>query len=99
MNSGVENWGLTKDLLRHYRIQQTVVSAYHSQANGLVERGHDSIVHCPVKYSKQPDDWVQHLSLALYGGRISVRRSTGYSAFKLVHGRECLLPVELSVMF
>jgi hypothetical protein len=33
-------------------------------------------------------DWVKHL---LWADRISVRRSTGYSAFELVYGRECLL--------
>jgi hypothetical protein len=48
MNGGAENWDLTKDLLQHYRIQQAIVSAYHSQANGLVKRGHNSIVHCPA---------------------------------------------------
>jgi hypothetical protein len=46
---------------------------------------------------REPGDWVKHLSLALWADRISVRRSTGYSAFELVYGRECLLPVELSV--
>ena len=29
--------------------------------------------------------------------RITVRKSTGYSAFELLYGRDCLLPVELSV--
>jgi hypothetical protein len=29
--------------------------------------------------------------------RMSVRRSTGYSAFELVYGRECLLPVQFAV--
>ena len=28
---------------------------------------------------------------------MSVRRSTGYSAFELVYGRECLLPVQISI--
>ena len=34
-----ENLNLTKDLLEHYRIQRTIVSAYHPQANDLVECG------------------------------------------------------------
>ena len=97
MDRGSENLDLTKDLLEHYRIQQTIISAYHPQANGLVERGHDSIVNSLAKYSKQPGDWVKYLSLTLWADRISVRHSTGYSAFELVYGRECLLPVELSV--
>ena len=60
-------------------------------------RGHDSIVNSLAKYSKEPGDWVKFLPLALWADRISVRRSTGCSAFELVHGRECLLRVELSV--
>src|SRR6266516_4537977 len=45
MDGGSENLSLTRDLLEHYRIQQTIISPYHPQANGLVERGHDSIVN------------------------------------------------------
>jgi hypothetical protein len=93
MDRGTENLDLTKDLLEHYRIQQTYVSEYHPQANGLIERGHESIVNSLAKYSREPGDWVKHLSLALWADR----RSTGYSAFELVYGRECLSPVELSV--
>jgi len=33
----------------------------------------------------------------LWADRVSVRRSTGYTAFELVYGRDCLLPVEFSV--
>lgn len=96
MDGGSENMDLTRDLLEHYRIRRTIVSAYHPQANGLVERGHDSIVNSLSKYSKS--NWKQYLPLALWADRVSVRRSTGYSAFELVYGRECLLPVQFSVM-
>jgi len=99
MDGGGENMSLTKDLLEHYRIRRTVVSAYHPQANGLVERGHDSIVNSLSKYcAHRPGDWVQYLSLALWADRVSVRRSTGYSAFELLYGRDCLLPVQFSVL-
>jgi len=99
MDGGSENMSLTKDLLEHYRIRRTVVSAYHPQANGLVERGHDSIVNSLSKYcAHRPGDWVQYLSLALWADRVSVRRSTGYSAFELLYGRDCLLPVQFSVL-
>ena len=33
MDRGMENLDLTKELLEHYNIQQTLVSAYHPQAN------------------------------------------------------------------
>ena len=56
MDRGIENLDLMKDLLEHYRIQQIIISAYHSQANGLVECGYDSIVNSFVKYSMKSGD-------------------------------------------
>ena len=97
MDGGRENLDLTQELLVHYRIQRLDISPYHPQSNGLVERGHDAIINSLAKYSKEPGDWVTHLPLALWADRISVRRSTGYSAFELIYGRECLLPVEFAV--
>ena len=89
---------MTKDLLEDYRIQNTVISAYHPQTAGLVERGHGPIVNSLAKYCRDaPGSWPKHLSLALWAHRISIRRSTGYSAFELLYGRECLLPVELMI--
>ena len=98
LDGGRENMGRTKELLLDYRIQNTVISAYHPQTAGLVERGHDAIINSLAKYcSHSPESWPRHLSLALWADRISVRRSTGYSAFELLYGRECLLPVELMI--
>jgi len=95
MDQGTENLDLTKDLLERHRIRQTLVSAYHPQLNGLVERGHDAIVNALAKYDRT--HWTWYLPLVLWADRITTRRSTGYSAFELVYGRECLLPVQLSV--
>ena len=65
MDEDAENLDLTKDLLDHYRIQQTLISAYHPQANGLVERGHDSIVNSLAKCNKESGNWMKFLPLAL----------------------------------
>ena len=72
MDRGTENLDLTKELLEHYNIQQTLVSAYHPQANGLVERGHDSLINSLAKYSKSPGEWKRHLPLALWVDRIAI---------------------------
>ena len=99
LDRGSENLDLMKDLLEHYRIQRTVISAYyHPQANGLVERRHDSIINSLSKYcSKKPEEWEKYLPLALWADRVAVRRSTGYSAFELVYGRDCLLPADFTL--
>ena len=98
MDGGSENKKVTKSLLKHYRIKQIDISAYHPQSNGLVERGHDTIVNSLSKYCKNDHSaWARHLPLVLWADRISVRRTTGYSAFELLYGRDCMLPVELSL--
>ena len=44
-----------------------------------------------------PEQWPRYLPLALWAGRITVSRTTGYSAFQLMYGRDCVLPVEMSI--
>ena len=99
MDGGSENLDLTKALLEDYKIKRMVISPYHPQANGLVERGHAPIVNSLAKLCRQLNtgNWMQFLPLALWADRISVRRPTGYSAFEMVYGRDCLLPVEFSI--
>ncbi len=40
---------------------------------------------------------MRHLPLTLWADRISVHHSTGYLAFELVHRRDALLPIDLSL--
>jgi hypothetical protein len=99
MDGGSENLGLTKTLLERYRIKNVHISAYHPQSNGLVERGHGPVVNALAKYAHDEQvNWPRYLSLALWADRISIRRSTGYSAFELLYGRDCLLPVDLDIL-
>ena len=44
-----------------------------------------------------PEEWPRYLPLALWADQITVRRMTGYSAFRLMYGRDCVLPVETSI--
>ena len=98
LDRGSENLNIAKELLEAYKIDRIATSAYHPQANGLIERGHDPIVNALSKYcSRAPQTWPRYLPLAMWADRISVRRSTGYSAFELVYGRDALLPVDLTL--
>lgn len=73
-------------------------TAYHPQSNGLVERGHQPLVNTLAKWCEQePQRWSKVLPAALWADRVTVKRTTGLSPFRLVYGREAVLPVELSV--
>jgi len=98
MDRGSENIDITSVLLETYNVRQIYTSAYHPQTNGLVERGHGPVINALSKYcGGSPADWPKYLSLALWADRVSVRESTGYSAFELLYGRDCLLPVEFTL--
>ena len=56
MDRGMENLDLANELLDYYNIQQTLVSVYHPQANGLVELEHDSLINSLEKYNKSPNE-------------------------------------------
>lgn len=44
VDGGPENKDLVAVLAEKYNIRRVVVSAYHPQANGMIERGHAPIV-------------------------------------------------------
>jgi transposase InsO family protein len=100
MDNGPENKDITKTLLENYNVKNINISAYHPQLNGLVERRHASVINALAKYcqDRQFRQWNAVLPLALWADRVTVRRSTGYSAFHLVYGRDCLLPVDFTVV-
>lgn len=55
VDSGSENKSVAEALVTSYRVQRMFALAYHSQSNGLVERGHESRSHCqfPLKVLQQ----------------------------------------------
>ncbi|OMJ26287.1 hypothetical protein AYI69_g4028 [Smittium culicis] len=61
----------------------------------MVERGHQPIIDALSKYCEENySDWELMLPKVLWADRVTVKRTTGYSPYELVYGRECLLPVE-----
>jgi transposase InsO family protein len=85
------------DLLEKYGIRHIKISPYNSQANGPVERGHYNIREALVKLCKGDlSKWPLFVSAANYADRITVRKSTGYSPYYLLHGIHPLLPGDLT---
>ena len=74
-----------------------MITAYHPQANGVVERGHKQLVDGLSKAcsGKSPTKWPEYLNDVLWADRITVQKFTGFSPFELVYGWKCLLPIEV----
>jgi len=85
-----------KEITTQLRIPQVTISAYNSQANGVVERGHYILREAIVKACKgNLKHWSEKVPEAVFADRVTVKRSTGFSPYELLHGCEPLLPLDL----
>ena len=62
VDGGSENKGVVDDLCKQLRIWKHTVTAYHPQANGIVERGHKQIVDGLAKACSSPEKWPRFLT-------------------------------------
>ena len=84
-----------KDFCKKHGIEKIETAPYRPQSNGLVERFHGTLVPMVSKYSDDKRDWEDLLSLVLYLIRVTPAQSSGNSPYKIVHGWEPAIPVEL----
>ena len=75
------------------RISSLRTTAYHPQANGMVERIHRVLKERLMARSKTPA-WMDHLPLVLLGIRTSVRQDLEWCPAELVYGATLRLPGE-----
>lgn len=75
-----------------------MTSAYHPQANGLVERLNGTIVEIlrsSLEVDKCQKDWTEKLPLAIFAYNSAVQDSIHFSPFFLRQGREPKLPMDV----
>ena len=96
VDGGPENKDYLESFIQRYGINRVQVSAYHPQANGMVERGHRSIVEALVRMTNGGiTKWTRNLPSVLLAERTTVHNPTGKTPFGVIYGREAVLPVEL----
>ena len=85
------------ELLKRHGIRHIRISPYNSQANGVVERGHYNIREALVKLCEGDlTKWPLMVPAATYADRITVRRTTGFSPYYLLHGVHPFMPSDLT---
>jgi hypothetical protein len=87
---------MTKELYRLCGVQHRITSAYHPQANGLVERQNRTTEGCIKKACEdRMDDWPFALDSVLLSVRTSKHASTGYTPFRLMFMRDPVIAAEV----
>ena len=83
-------------LERKYGIRGIQISAYNSQANGKIERGHWDLRQILIKAcGKDISKWYYFLPYALWADRITTKRGLGCSPFFAVTGAHPILPLDI----
>jgi len=86
------------DYLAHrYKINHIRISAYNSQANGIIERAHRPLWDSLIKAADGDETkWSLGGPTVLWAERVTTHRTTGYSPYWIAHGVEPLFPFDLA---
>ena len=83
-------------LANRYRIRHIHISAYNSQANGIVKRQHQMIHDSLVKACDgDTSKWPAAAPFVFWANRAMTCKSTGLSPFFMAHGIEPILPFNI----
>jgi hypothetical protein len=85
-------------LCTKFQVKHRLTSPYRPQTNGMIERFNRTLGECIAKLINDNDkEWDEYISSVLFAYRTMKHKSTGYSPFYLMYGRQAKLPVELKV--
>jgi hypothetical protein len=83
-------------LAERYGIRHIRISGYNSRANGIVESKHFDVREAIMKTcAGNESKWREVIPQVFWAERVTVRKSTGYSPYYLVHGVHPLLPFDI----
>jgi hypothetical protein len=85
-------------LASRYGINHICISAYNSQANGIVEWQHYTIRKSLVKTCEgNVSLWPVIVPHIFWANRATIQKSTGYSPYYMAHGVKPLLPFDITL--
>jgi len=83
------------EYLKKAGVRRVVVAPYHPEANGRIERAHQSLIAYLAKTCRDAKGVRQALPRALLADRISTSRASGFSPFELLYGARPILPIDI----
>lgn len=84
-------------LAAKYKIHHIRISAYNSQANGVIERPHRDVREALIRVCEGNLAKIQHHApYVFWAERTTIKRSTGLSPYQMAHGTEPLFPFDIT---
>ena len=82
-------------LLKKYGVPHVMISQYHPQANGMLERGNKPFKEAIFRTCRNRiNRWPGLVPYAAWADRTTVKRTTGYSPYRMVFGVEPVMPLD-----
>lgn len=92
------NNALSSALYQRMGVHHRVTSAYHPQANGMVEKANSTTTNRLKACINQQQDWLGLLDSLAMAYRASQHCSTGKSPYEMLTGTQMRLPIDLSML-
>lgn len=87
---------VTRELCRVMRVNKVQTTAYHPQANGVVERANQTFQQMLSLFvNEQHDDWDQYVAPLCFAYNTALVPAVGESPYFLMYGRDPRLPIDV----